>query len=108
MPDKDIKLSQAKIEVSDDDYTRLLSDIEVVAPSVSDLVDLPGMQPVYLDTDSYIKSSEQKPEGATELVSYGQGTVSYPPTPAKDLPVLEASIKEDLQIALEHSTVKKP
>ncbi len=106
MADEEIKSSAEKVEVSDEDYTRLLSDIEVVAPSVSDLVDLPGMQPVYLDRDIYIKSSEQKPEGATELASYGQGTVSYPPTPAKYLPALEASIKEDLVIALEHNTTK--
>lgn len=96
-----------KLALGKKDYLRLLSDIDVVAPSVTDLVDLPGMQPVYIDTDTYIKSSEKKPDGAVELASYGQGTVSYPPTSKKHQPRLEASIKEDLVIALERHTVKK-
>lgn len=96
-----------KVEVTQETYDRLQGDVEVVAPSINDLVDLPGMQPVYVDTDLYIKSSEQKPTGAIELASYGQGTVRYPPTPAKDLPALEASIKEDLAISLERYAVIK-
>lgn len=111
MADEDIKVDVSataeKIEVTPEVYDRLLSDVETVAPSINDLVDLPGMQPVYVDTDYYIKSSEQKPQDAVVLASYGQGTVSYPPTPAKDLPALEASIKEDLAISLERYTVIK-
>lgn len=99
---------EKRLELNRKDYRKLLSDIDVVTLSVTDLVDLPGMQSVYVDTDLYIKSSEKKPDSAIELASYGQGAVSYPPTSEKQLPKLEASIKEDLVIALERHTVKKP
>lgn len=100
-------VEQKKLELTEEEYTKLVSDTETVAPSISDLVDLPGMQPVYVDADLYIKSANEKPQDATELAAYGQGTVAYPPTPAKDIAAVEASIKEDLTIALERHTVIK-